>query len=73
MLQEAETAQFVAIDIEMSGIASGYGHLTPIPDAYNKVKEAAEEYQVLQIGFTFIHYIEKTCKSILPPRKKNRH
>lgn len=70
MLQEAETAQYVAIDIEMSGIASGYGHLTPIPEAYAKVKEAAEEYQILQIGVTFIHYIEKKCKLLVSWRKR---
>ncbi|KAI1769250.1 CAF1-domain-containing protein [Hypoxylon sp. FL1150] len=59
ILDEMQNAQFVAIDIEMSGIASGYCHKTPIPDAYTKIKEASERYQILQIGFTFIRYLEK--------------
>ncbi|KAI1772425.1 CAF1-domain-containing protein [Hypoxylon cercidicola] len=62
MLRAAETAQFVAIDLEMSGIAFGYGHLSSISDAYTKIKEAAEAYQVLQIGFTFIFNDEKTSE-----------
>lgn len=68
ILDEAQNAQFVAIDIEMSGIASGYGHLTPVPEAYFKIKEASENYQILQIGLTFIRFTEKPCKSTVDPK-----
>ncbi|KAI0180907.1 CAF1-domain-containing protein [Hypoxylon sp. FL1284] len=62
ILQEAENARFVAIDTEMSGIAFGSGDLTSIPDAYSNVKDAAEDYQILQVGFTFISYVPETSE-----------
>lgn len=64
MLEEARKARFVAIDVEMSGI-SGHNHPNhdnSIQDSYTKIKEAAEKYQVLQVGFTFCHYNEERCK-----------
>ncbi|KAI8952074.1 CAF1-domain-containing protein [Xylaria longipes] len=52
-------SRWVAIDVEMSGISTG-GHFIPpgsTPQAaYQSVKEAAESYQILQIGFTFCKY-----------------
>lgn len=66
MLDEAQKARFVAIDIEMSGISSSRGrarHDDSVQDSYTRIKEAVEEYQVLQVGFTFILYDEKKCKS----------
>ncbi|KAI0199681.1 CAF1-domain-containing protein [Astrocystis sublimbata] len=58
-------SRWVAIDVEMSGISTG-GHLTPpgstLQEAYQSVKEAAETYQILQIGFTFCKYNEITSK-----------
>ncbi|OTA91625.1 hypothetical protein M434DRAFT_388476 [Hypoxylon sp. CO27-5] len=62
MLDEAQKARFVTIDIEMSGISSSRvrtHHNNSVQDSYTKIKEAVEEYQVLQIGFTFILYDEK--------------
>ncbi|KAI2471425.1 CAF1-domain-containing protein [Annulohypoxylon bovei var. microspora] len=68
MLQEAQKARFVAIDVEMSGISSAHGHSShnnSIQDSYTQIKEAAEEYQVLQVGFTFFHYNENRAEHIL--------
>ncbi|KAI0476745.1 CAF1-domain-containing protein [Xylaria cf. heliscus] len=52
-------SRWVAIDVEMTGISTG-GHFIPpgsTPQAaYQSVKEAAESYQILQIGFTFCKY-----------------
>ncbi|KAI0841753.1 CAF1-domain-containing protein [Hypoxylon sp. FL0890] len=62
ILYEAQKARFVAIDIEMSGISYDNGRVHPdisVQDSYTKIKEAAELFQVLQIGFTFIVYDEK--------------
>ncbi|KAI1384634.1 CAF1-domain-containing protein [Hypoxylon trugodes] len=62
MLSEAQKARFVAIDIEMSGIAFTQdrgGVRRSFQDSYTKIKEAAEEFQLLQIGFTFFHCDEK--------------
>ncbi|KAI1212269.1 CAF1-domain-containing protein [Annulohypoxylon truncatum] len=68
MLHEAQKARFVAIDVEMSGISSAHGHAghdNSIQDSYTKIKEAAEKYQVLQVGFTFCHYTEDRSEHII--------
>lgn len=65
MLHDAQSARFVAIDVEMSGISCAGGRVSSnisVQDSYTRVKKAAEEFQVLQIGFTFFHYEEKKCK-----------
>ncbi|KAI1448309.1 CAF1-domain-containing protein [Annulohypoxylon stygium] len=67
MLEEARKARFVAIDVEMSGI-SGHNHPNhdnSIQDSYTKIKEAAEKYQVLQVGFTFCHYNEERSEYMI--------
>ncbi|KAI0881876.1 CAF1-domain-containing protein [Annulohypoxylon maeteangense] len=68
MLHEAQKARFVAIDVEMSGISSAHGHashINSIQDSYTGIKEAAEKYQVLQVGFTFSHYNEDRSEHIV--------
>lgn len=61
ILDELATCCFVSLDFEFSGIA-----LSTIPhgpaarpqslqDRYTDTKNAAEEYQVLQIGLTICH------------------
>ncbi|KAI1094654.1 CAF1-domain-containing protein [Rostrohypoxylon terebratum] len=67
MLQEAQKARFVAIDIEMSGISAHNhtSHNNSIQDSYTKIKEAAEKYQVLQVGFTFCHYNENRSEYMI--------
>ncbi|KAI1374668.1 CAF1-domain-containing protein [Hypoxylon crocopeplum] len=67
MLDAAQKARFVAIDVEMTGISSTQSRTSyriPVQDAYTKVKEAVEEFQVLQVGFTFIHYEENRSEYI---------
>ncbi|KAI1144531.1 CAF1-domain-containing protein [Hypoxylon sp. FL0543] len=62
MLHEAEKARFVAIDVEMSGIAWDSVRAqqeNAIQVSYTRIKEAAEKFQILQIGFTFVVYDEK--------------
>ncbi|KAI1457125.1 CAF1-domain-containing protein [Annulohypoxylon moriforme] len=67
MLHEAQKARFVAIDVEMSGISSHShsSHTNSIQDLYTEIKEAAEIYQVLQVGFTFSHYNENKSEHII--------
>ncbi|KAI0460419.1 CAF1-domain-containing protein [Xylaria acuta] len=52
-------SRWVAIDVEMTGISTG-GHFIPPgstpQEAYQSVKQSAESYQILQIGFTFCKY-----------------
>ncbi|KAL7626915.1 hypothetical protein AAE478_003689 [Parahypoxylon ruwenzoriense] len=65
ILQEAQVARFVAIDVEMTGICNSQYHAsyrTSIQDSYSRIKEAAEEFQVLQIGFTFVRFKEETSE-----------
>ncbi|KAI1082398.1 CAF1-domain-containing protein [Whalleya microplaca] len=65
MLHQAQHAHFVAIDVEMTGIyLNKIRHSSQIhfQDLYTKVKEAAEEYQIVQIGFTFFHYEEESAE-----------
>ncbi|KAI1102813.1 CAF1-domain-containing protein [Jackrogersella minutella] len=68
ILHEAQRARFVALDVEMSGIScSNHGRVNqknPIQDSYSKIKEAASEFQVLQIGFTFFYYEETRSEYI---------
>ncbi|KAI0013986.1 CAF1-domain-containing protein [Xylariaceae sp. FL0662B] len=61
MLRLVQHARFVAIDVEMTGIYMNQtrsNSRTSIQDAYTKIRESAEEFQILQIGLTFFHYDE---------------
>ncbi|OTB08422.1 hypothetical protein M426DRAFT_263671 [Hypoxylon sp. CI-4A] len=63
MLAEAEKSRFVAVDLEMSGISSTQGRTrydTTLQGSYTRLKEVAEQFQVLQIGFSFISFNEQT-------------
>lgn len=62
MLQDIGDCSFVALDFEFSGIfnqklrpASAYvdGDLS-LQKRYEEVKQAAEEYQILQVGLTLV-------------------
>lgn len=60
ILHDLTTCSFVAMDLELSGIPA---HSSGAPSAgmqtlqerYTQTKEAAERYQVLQIGLTIAH------------------
>lgn len=63
LLEAIADAHFVAIDLELSGIQSRpinkpaglvEGGKQTLQQRYEEVKEAAEKYQVLQIGLTCV-------------------
>ena len=64
LLEAIAEAHFVAIDLELSGIQSRYinksaaglveGGKQTLQQRYEETKEAAEKYQVLQIGLTCV-------------------
>ncbi|KAI1805680.1 CAF1-domain-containing protein [Daldinia bambusicola] len=58
ILDEAQNARYVTFDIEMSGIPIIHGR-NSIQDTYSKIKEAAEQFQIVQLGLTFVRYDEK--------------
>lgn len=66
LLNDTAECQFVSLDMEFSGIASKNGDKKGRMDErtmqarYREVKEAAEKYQVLQIGMTFVKEDRKT-------------
>ena len=66
MLRALSHAHFVSIDLELSGIQSktfskekppssgSRSNKQTLQERYIEVKEAAEKFQVLQVGFTFV-------------------
>jgi len=61
LLRHTANAEFVAVDLEMSGIGSNTkrdGKPT-LQQVYEQMKSAAETYQVLQVGITFIEKDEE--------------
>lgn len=75
LLEAIAEAHFVAIDLELSGIQSRYinksvaglveGGKQTLQQRYEETKEAAEKYQVLQIGLTCVK--EDRDRGILAP------
>ncbi|KAJ5329534.1 CAF1 family ribonuclease [Penicillium brevicompactum] len=59
ILNDISSSCFVAIDFELSGLAfppSVPSITTPtVQERYLEVKEAAERYQILQVGLTICH------------------
>ena len=58
ILQLIADSHFVALDLEFSGISSrrtraGKGRLS-LQQVYEDVREAAKQYQVLQVGLTVV-------------------
>jgi poly(A)-specific ribonuclease len=58
ILQLIADSHFVALDLEFSGISSrrargGRSRLS-LQQVYEEVKEAAKQYQVLQVGLTVV-------------------
>jgi CAF1 family ribonuclease len=58
ILQLVADSHFVALDLEFSGIASrrarGDGSRLSLQQVYKQVREAAKQYQVLQVGLTIV-------------------
>lgn len=80
ILKTISEAQYVAVDLEMSGIFVDKFRDTPAPveptlqEAYDKVRMAAKQYTILQFGFTCISweprntsYVTKTFNIPLHP------
>ncbi|KAI3337072.1 CAF1-domain-containing protein [Xylariaceae sp. AK1471] len=58
-------SRWVAIDVEMTGISAAGRPIPPNSspqEAYELVKEAAESFQILQLGFTFCKYTDNTSE-----------
>src|SRR4030095_9370417 len=58
ILNDITECCFVALDLELSGIATrqcrGLAGKQSLQERYDEVKDAAEIYQILQIGLTFV-------------------
>lgn len=56
VLRNVANADFVSIDLEMSGIGIHFnrGSKPSTQEVYEGVKNAAETYQVLQVGITCV-------------------
>jgi len=61
ILRHIANAEFVAFDLEMSGIGSSIKRddKPNLQEVYEDVKAAAEKYQVLQVGITCIEKDEE--------------
>ncbi|KAI5926361.1 ribonuclease H-like domain-containing protein [Camillea tinctor] len=54
-------AEFVAIDVEMTGISiPGYRQRFSTEEDYTRARKAAEAYQIVQVGVTCGHHIQGT-------------
>jgi len=61
IIQEVADSHFIAFDLEFSGVADRRrdgGKLT-LQQLYEDNKEAAEKYQILQVGLTIVKEDEK--------------
>lgn len=70
IITDISKAHFVAIDLELSGVPSkaSWGEGKPtLQQRYTEVKEAAEKYQILQIGLTCVEQDVANEKYILKP------
>jgi poly(A)-specific ribonuclease len=58
ILQLIADSHFIALDLEFSGIfsrrASGGRSRLSLQQVYEEIKEAAKQYQVLQVGLTVV-------------------
>ena len=69
-LQQASKSCFISIDLELSGIpprSADSSSLKTLQQRYEEAKEAANKYQVLQIGFTIVHEDVDKCKCQVDP------
>jgi poly(A)-specific ribonuclease len=58
IIQLIADSHFVALDLEFSGIATrrnrGGKSRLPLQQVYKDTKEAAKQYQILQVGLTIV-------------------
>ncbi len=65
VLQAISEAAFISLDLEMTGIRTTnrpYDEKPSLQEAYEEAKEAAETFQVLQLGLTCFGYDETSSK-----------
>jgi hypothetical protein len=57
IIQLIADSHFIAFDLEFSGIAGRRKdrRKPTLQEVYEEVKDAAEQYQVLQVGLTLVH------------------
>jgi poly(A)-specific ribonuclease len=74
LLQEVADSHLVTVDFEFSGVAGhrpqGSGKLT-LQEYYEDTKEAAEKYQVLQLGLTIVEEDLDQARYVVRPYNFN--
>ncbi|KAF2100482.1 CAF1-domain-containing protein [Rhizodiscina lignyota] len=74
ILEDLSQCHFVSLDLELSGIATKLAHATgrqTVQERYRDIKEAAERYQILQIGLTFAIHDQEEETYLLKPYNFN--
>lgn len=74
VLTALSEAQFVSFDLELSGVTTkspAYKSKQSLQERYKDVKEAAERYQILQIGLTCAYEDKGKDKYVLRPYNFN--
>jgi poly(A)-specific ribonuclease len=75
IIQHVADSHFIAFDLEFSGVAGrrkvppgGKRDKLTLQELYEDVKEAAEKYQILQVGLTIVQEDQDKGKKLIPPR-----
>jgi poly(A)-specific ribonuclease len=74
ILEAISNSLFVSFDLELSGVSSkssGTRGKHTVQERYEEVKEAAERYQILQIGLTCVHLDSDRDKYVVRPYNFN--
>ncbi|KKY23378.1 putative caf1 family [Diplodia seriata] len=73
ILEAVSTAQFVSFDLELSGIPSRgtSGTKQTLEERYQEIKDAADRYQILQIGLTCVEQDIQSESYVLRPYNFN--
>lgn len=74
ILEDLSVCHFVAIDLELTGIATRAINASgrqSLQERYRDIKEAAERYQILQIGLTFAIHNDEGDSYVLKPYNFN--
>lgn len=62
VLAAVARAEFVAVDLEMTGLISKEPKLAKpsTEDVYERAKKAAQTHQIIQVGLTCVTYVNET-------------
>lgn len=66
ILSAMSKSSFVSLDLEFSGLPSRKGPPSgkqTLQERYTEIKQAAEKYQILQIGFTTVGELQDPSKT----------